>query len=377
VSRWPPEVTEALEPRAEELAGLQAPPAPGWCADATAPSDAELDRLLARATAPVRRPGHRPAIAWALAAALLLLGVMHLVPLGDTPTPEPVATVQPDDGLLRFGPSITTTGSGELQVLRADEAGTELALLSGRRSFEVDPHGERRRLKVHAGEVVVEVTGTRFTVSVQEGRVSVEVERGSVLVHRAEDRIVLKGGERWSAARAELETVVEAERESRPTAARPTTRPPDPSPQRGEGGDRVAPQGNPPRGPTPAEAWAGLLGQRAAGAEPDVLIAGLEDFLATHDDPALTAEAGALHLQLIAEQLPGEEILPLADAWLSAFPGHTRSLEIDLLRATIAREQLGDCALALPSYERIAAEATGDLRAHASAWAEHCRGQAG
>ena len=90
----------------------------------------------------------------------------------------------------------------------------------------------------------------------------------------------------------------------------------------------------------------------------------------------MEAEAEALRLDLLATLLPGEEVMPELPTWLADHPDHPRGLEIELLRATVAREQLDDCDLALPSYTRVAREASGPLQAHARAWAEHCRGVA-
>ncbi len=391
MSRWPPELTDALEPAPEELEGLRPEPAPAWCAEATAPTEVEVARLVARAGAARRRP--RQVWAWALAAALLLLGVMHLVPIGPT-GPDPGATASLAQGALHFGPSITVVGDGEIEVLRSDERGTALALLEGSATFEVDPQGEGRHLEVHAADVRVEVTGTRFTVALEDGRVRVEVERGSVRVHRPGDSFALGAGEHWSASTWEL-----AQLEPRPAelpAALPEPRAPSPETPAPKAEDPslgpqplappeltkqlshipdLSPQGegsHEAERRSPAEAWAELLARRSS-TEPEAMLSALERFMAEHDDPTLAAEASALRLDLLAEQLPGEEVMPELDAWLTDHPDHARSLEIELLRATVAREQLGDCTLALPSYERVARKASGALQANAQAWAEHCR----
>ncbi len=389
MSRWPPHLTDALEPRPEELAGLMPPAAPRWCADATSPSDAELGRLLAHASRlPARRRRPNRALAWGLAAAVTLLAVLHLIPLPSDP--EPSALV--DDSALHFGPSITVRGDGEIQVIRTDADGTELALLAGRATFEVDPTGEQRHLEVRAGDVRVEVTGTRFTVALEGDRVSVEVLRGSVQIHRPGDSLGLHAGERWSGLAQPTE-------QAAATPTGPEVREPD----AGARAPRTAPrapttEGPPPRAETPApsteqpapaeigsaaptalsgrtaaEAWAALLAKRAAGAEPEAQLAALDRFLAEHQDPVLETEASALRLGLLAQQLPGEEVLPELDTWLAGHPDHARSLELELLRATVAREQLGDCGLALSSYTRVAREATGTLQATAQAWADYCR----
>lgn len=394
MSRWPPEITGSLEPRPDEIADLQPPAAPAWCAEATAPSAAEVQRLLARAArAPARPAQARPALAWALIAALLLLGVIHMVPLPGQRPSVAGTTALVGGSILHFGPSITVSGDGEIELLRSDEQGTALALLAGAATFEVDPQGERRRLEVSAGEVRVEVTGTRFVVALEDDRVRVEVLRGSVRVHRPGEGLSLGAGERWSGPRSTPRPVPTSHPERpAPSAALPMpgALPPAPAPmllEPGEGarapssvlptiGSSAAPSPPSTDGARAAQAWATLLEARADAQPPEAQLATLDRFLAEHDDPVLGPEASALRLALLAELLPAEEVLPDLDTWLAAHPQHARSLEVELLRATVAREQLDDCDLALPSYARVAREASGSLQATAQAWLEHCRGLA-
>ncbi|MFH1468785.1 MAG: FecR domain-containing protein [Pseudomonadota bacterium] len=397
MSRWPPEVTGALAPEPSEVAGLRPAPPPPWCAEVTAPTEAEVARLLARAArVPAPRRVLRPALAWALVGALAVLAFIHLVPLSGQPAPVPGAQATLHGQVLHLGPSISVTGDGEIEVLRADEQATELALLEGSATFEVDPQGARRHLVVQAGGVRVEVTGTRFIVSCRGEKVGVEVLRGSVQVHRADGSLTLRGGERWSGPAWGGDPIapIQGEEPVPPKAPEPAA--PSPAARAVNPGHSAAPPAanaeaeGVATSPTPeveppseaeenpaaaAEAWAALLALRADGASTHTLLADLERFLAEHSDPLLGAEASALRLGLLAEQLPGEKLMPQIDAWLGAHPRHARGLEVELLRATVAREELGDCALALPSYERVAREAAGDMQAVAQAWAERCRAQ--
>jgi hypothetical protein len=395
VSRWPPEITGSLEPRPEEIAGLQPPATPGWCAEATAPSAAEVQRLMAHAArAPSPRRSARPILAWALVTALLLLGLAHLLPLPGDPQPVAGVATLGEGNILHFGPSITVSGVGEIEVLRADEQGTALALLAGEATFEVDPDGERRQLDVHAGELRVEVTGTRFVVAIDDDRVRVEVLRGSVRVHRPGDSLSLGAGEHWSGPKRQLAAALGTTPEPRapnPGIREPNSEPPTPIPETRHpipeirapstthpaAGSSTAPDTpSSTDATTAAQAWASLLEARATSRDPEAQLSALDSFLSQHPDPVLGPEAGALRLELLAELLPGEEVMPDVDAWLAHHPQHARSLEVELLRATVAREQLDDCALAMPSYARVAREASGSLQANAQAWLEHCRGQA-
>ena len=273
MSRWPPVLTDSLEPRPEELDGLRPPCAPTWCAEATAPSEAELARLVAHAAGPRATPSlARARLAWALMAASILLAVLHLVPTPGDPVPPTGATAQLDGTLLRFGPSVTVSGQGAIEVIRSDEQGTVLALLTGQALFEVDPTGQRRQLTVRAGEVRVEVTGTRFMVRKDQARVSVEVSRGSVRIHRPSGSLTLSAGEHWGSteqhgdptvvptAPPEAHTVVLG-----PTAAAEPAPPLGPSPLGDASPAEPTEPGPTASSHTAAQAWSTLLALRAAG----------------------------------------------------------------------------------------------------------------
>ncbi len=388
MKRWPPEVTGALEPGADEVARVGSPPpAPPWCAEATTPEEAEVTRLVARAgLAPVRRRALalRPVLAIGLVTALVLVGVLRLLPQHQAPTTGAATLVE--GSILRFGPSITVTGAGDLLVLRSDREGTALELVRGRALFEVDPRGTARHLEVLAAAVTVEVTGTRFSVERDGDRVVVQVERGSVAVHRSQGSLSLHAGERWSQDEERPVPEPPVGSAGDPTAvvalaasgaATNAVQPPSPTPVDLHGGHSAPLGGAMERvAVDQALSWAAILELRARGAHVDRLLLEIERFQAAGPELALAAEAGVMRLQLVAETLPGEEVLPQVDAWLEAHPSNGRALEVELLRATVAREQLEDCALALPSYARVASEADGALREHAQAWLEYCRAEA-
>lgn len=82
---------------------------------------------------------------------------------------------------LTDGSRIELSSNAELEVLDNDGATFACALRRGRSLFDVVPGGPRR-WRIDAGAVRVEVVGTRFSVERAEGRVSVAVERGTVIV---------------------------------------------------------------------------------------------------------------------------------------------------------------------------------------------------
>ncbi len=386
MKRWPPEVEEALRPTGQELDRLADPgPAPAWCAEATQPSALEVERLLARARQPLRRPLLRRPV---LAAALALLALLAW--LWWPRAPElPVGTTAslPAQGQLLFGPSIQVSGDGRIQVLRSDEQGAELELLAGHARFEIDPAGPRRQLSVRAAQVRIQVTGTIFTVERQGPQVAVAVERGAVRVQRPEGGFQLLAGERWHtegtatardlATHPELAippaTVSEPDRGAEARLPDTVSAPVVPAQPEALSEPLENPQPaveveiDPQRA---ARAYAALLSQQDR--DPEAQLAEIEAFLEAYDASPLAAEAALLRLQQLPQVLPAEEVLTELDRWLASHGDAGRALEVHYLRATLAREELGDCALALPSYEQVAAQGRGQLRQRAEEWAAVC-----
>jgi transmembrane sensor len=84
--------------------------------------------------------------------------------------------------------------TAEVRVTAATSDRFEVALERGRSRFEV-AHDPRRKFRVIADQVVVEVIGTRFVVELTPEEVSVEVERGRVRVQANGDERFLSAGE--------------------------------------------------------------------------------------------------------------------------------------------------------------------------------------
>src|SRR5690606_34496484 len=84
-----------------------------------------------------------------------------------------------------------------LRVEGADSLLTELRLLAGEATFEVEPLGPGEGFRVRTDEVLVEVVGTRFTVRAQERCSEVLVAQGRVRVStvRGAGRILGVGAE--------------------------------------------------------------------------------------------------------------------------------------------------------------------------------------
>ena len=103
-----------------------------------------------------------------------------------------------------------------------------------------------------------------------------------------------------------------------------------------------------------------------------MVLSEVEAFLASSPPEPLAGEAVAVRFELIAETRSTREAIREMDAWLAVHPGSAKAQEILFRRATLAREDLEDCALALPSYEAVAAGG-GPLAVRAAQWVEYCR----
>lgn len=86
--------------------------------------------------------------------------------------------------VLGDGSVIIAQPAARLEPTAATAARFALRLERGAAAFEVRPN-PGRRFEVYAGDVRVEVVGTRFTVERSADAVRVRVERGTVLVHAA------------------------------------------------------------------------------------------------------------------------------------------------------------------------------------------------
>lgn len=190
----------------------------------------------------VRRK-RRSTLAFALAAAvgvlLFVLGSrLHEPELLPAPTAETVG-VEP---LLRLedGSEVVARSTDvRLEPLVATAEEVTLRLDAGSARFSVTP-SQRRRFRVLAGAVRVEVIGTVFSVSREPGKVAVAVERGRVRVESPSGVRELAAGERGVFA-AELAVAAP------PSAAAPPALEPEPP--------SSAPLAAPPR---PASTWRSL-----------------------------------------------------------------------------------------------------------------------
>jgi transmembrane sensor len=136
--------------------------------------------------APAPLPARRRLMAAAAAASVLLALAALLAWTGPWRGDYRAATGEQRLVTLSDG-SRLTLDTGSAVAVGYSSALRSVRLLRGRVFLDVQPDA-RRPLRVRAGDAVVQVVGTRFSVRREGGAVTVEVEAGRVAVAAAEGR---------------------------------------------------------------------------------------------------------------------------------------------------------------------------------------------
>lgn len=144
-----------------------------------------------------------PWLAAAGAAAAVVLVILFAIdrdPAAAPSTPSSIAT--PVGGSSRFtvGDAIIDAGSDTRVEVTSGATGVALALARGSVDCDVAPRAGRPPFRVIAGDVAVEVVGTRFTVTRTSSGVRVDVARGKVRVTGPSGERFVTAGETWSSA---------------------------------------------------------------------------------------------------------------------------------------------------------------------------------
>lgn len=351
----------ALEPTPEELEALKGPPlaVPGEIlARATVASSAEVARMQPRRA--------KRGLPWGamVAGAVVLLAL--LLPQG--PGPVLLDREQPTElnGTLKLGLNMKVQGNAVLVLHQADRQGTEVELMSGQATFEVDPEGDYTDLVVRYGDWRVRTAGGAFRIS---DAPLVLLESGSAQITGPGTDLVLEGRRRWSPIpeTAALDEVVQTEPSAdlSPPEVRPSAPPPPTAPT-------LEPEVEDLQDPAEQAAFEALLLARAQDAQQTAPLA--DDFLAKWKDSPLAAEVQAIGLsaQLADPTLDPVRTLAKVDAWLSANPQHPRFVEMHYLRATLLRDQLHDCPGAIPSYRVVVQMGVGPQKNQAERYLRAC-----
>ncbi len=183
-----------------------------------------------RPTAPVSTPPRSRmrwlAIAVPAAIAVAVAIAVIVVPRGRPKATIPSLVTTPVGGSSRFTLDDVVIDAGSdtaVSVARPTEDSTTLTLLRGVVDCEVPPRGDRPAFRVIAGDTIVEVVGTRFSVTRFADRVRVDVTHGLVAVVVDGERHMVAAGESWASA---AWTAATAPQVPRPAAPKPTPAPP-------------------------------------------------------------------------------------------------------------------------------------------------------
>lgn len=167
-------------------------------------------RVVDRADAavPVAAGSNRRAWMFAgLGAAVAAAVILVVTTKGDVPAPAPIAEdttpsriVTPVGGESQFtvGDAVIVAASDtSVDVKRAPDGGITLVVARGAVDCDVAPRGQRPPFHVIAGDVSVEVVGTRFSVA-RTPSPRVDVVRGKVRVRAPGGTWLLGAGDSWT-----------------------------------------------------------------------------------------------------------------------------------------------------------------------------------
>jgi transmembrane sensor len=154
-----------------------------------------LVQVMAKVGEPPRGEPRRRTwlVAGAALAAAVVLGLVTAWVRG-APPPETAQLIPPTVATTRLSFPGEAMGYAEpdshAEVVTATADQVRVRQRQGRIEYHVTP-GRPRRFVVDAADVEVTVLGTAFAVSVQAGRVHVEVAHGRVQVRRGDDVVIL------------------------------------------------------------------------------------------------------------------------------------------------------------------------------------------
>jgi len=318
--------------------------------------DAAVRRVDARLRRPAR-PVRRGLPIWATAVAMAATAVVTIAILRQPPPPAD------DTPFTEIGDEIVAGADGAVASLPGDAAtlglmpGGRLARLAddargapvfdlheGTVTVDVTP-GQLPGFHVEAADVKVSVLGTSFVVSRHGAEVTVAVLRGVVQVTHAGLVRRLAAGETFRSgpdAPALEEATPEPPHEAQDVAPAIMATPPETP-------------ASPDFALTPAEQeFLDIQDALAQGAEAEALIEATTGYLARHPASQFAIEVEALQVEATARAARHRDAYDLAAAFCAAHPDSPRRLQILQIQATVARDRLHDCSLALGPYRELA-----------------------
>ncbi|HET9989024.1 MAG TPA: FecR family protein [Kofleriaceae bacterium] len=167
-------------------------------------------RVADRADAAVPEPRASNRRAWmfaGLGAAVAAAVILVVSTKSEAPAPAPIAEdttpsriVTPVGGESQFTVGdavIVAAGDTSVDVKRAPDGGITLVVARGAVDCDVAPRNQRPPFHVIAGDISVEVVGTRFTVA-RTPSPRVDVVRGKVRVRATGGTWLLSAGDSWT-----------------------------------------------------------------------------------------------------------------------------------------------------------------------------------
>ena len=340
-------------------------------AELTEPSSECRGRVierLAQADAQVMRRRRQRRLRYGFAAGAAAAAVLALAtlwplgrPEGGVPTgPESILPTRLASGYAQVQAVSPCEGvhveARELTTVEMDwcESGVLcIGLERGEIDVSVGPAFKPQILRVHAGSVVVQVVGTRFTVSRHADRVSVAVTEGTVSVAWPEGSDTVTAGSSWRSWADPADTLAAApdgqERRDELRADEDHAPPPPAPPQ--------APTESPPQvalAETEIQLLATIQAQRGLGRPADERLGALDRFLATYPASASAEEVMALKVEALTDAGAYRDAIDTARDYCLTHESGPRREEVRWLEATVARDRLHDCELALAPYRELA-----------------------
>ncbi len=337
-------------------------------------SVARVDARLRAPARPVARGWSLPA--WVTVAAVGATAAVMVLALRPAPVAAPPVMDVGVEVMAGAGGIVSSLPGGEASfslmpggALRrvTDGEGRVPAFELDRGIVTVDvTPGTLPGLVLDAGEVRVSVLGTSYVVSRDEDLVTVSVLRGLVRVEHGARVEQLGAGQSFSTADPPPQDVpleVALAPEELPTEAPgeiPTPGDEEPVTE----ADLLA--------LSPAESeFLDIQDLLARGATAEELLAATSGYLERHPAGQFTVEVEAFRVEATAQSGRHREAFDLAGAFCAAHPDNPRRNQLLWLQATVARDRLRDCGLALDPYRELAA-LPGDTGADATYFRAVC-----
>ena len=301
-----------------------------------------------------RRPRSRLAIWLPAAACLAAAAVVIVMLVGRDQRPTEIAgpslVETPIGGSSRFtvGDAVVQAGSDTSVSVSTSDTGVLLVLGRGTIDCNVEPRNGRPPFRVHAGDVDVEVIGTRFVVTRVGAGARVDVTRGKVRVRSGSDERVLTPGQSWTPS-----AITASASQTPPVIEPPTVAVPPPPAV--EPPEATEPRAQPPRAPTRREAfthaqllesrdapkaarayraiangsdsWAALalysLAELQAGSDVQQTLRSLDELGRRFPNGANAEDASWLRVDVLRRAGRHDEVRGAAQSYLHAFPRGT------------------------------------------------------